>query len=155
MSTPLQIARSAAVSGSIASIVSTAVLALLSTVEGRGAVQPTNATSHWWYGDRAARAASARAGETTVGYATHHAAAIFWARLFETLRSRLSVRSVAGSAQLAAATAMVAAVVDYGIVPKRLTPGWELVLSRKSTGAAFLALAVGLTCGGLVSEPRR
>lgn len=155
MSTPLQIGRAAVVSGSVASVVSTAALALLSTVEGRGAAQPTNATSHWWYGDRAARVASPSAAETAVGYATNHAAAIFWALLFETLRSRLSVRSLSGSAQLAAATAMVAAVVDYGLVPKRLTPGWELVLSRKSTAAAFLALAAGLTLGGMLSEQRR
>ena len=118
-------------------------------------MQPTNATSHWWYGDRAAGLASAWVGETAVGYATHHAAAIFWALLFETLRSRLSVRTLAGSAQLAAVTAVVAAIVDYRLVPKRVTPGWELVLSRRSTAAAFLALAEGLTLGGILSDRRR
>lgn len=31
----------------------------------------------------------------------------------------------------------IAAIVDYGIVPKRLTPGWELSLSKKSMAGAF------------------
>jgi len=49
----------------------------------------------------------------------------------------------------------IAAVVDYGIVPKRLTPGWELSLSRKSMAGAFASLAIGLAAGALVSRQLR
>jgi hypothetical protein len=46
----------------------------------------------------------------------------------------------------------IAAIVDYGIVPKRLTPGWELSLSKKSMAGAFASLAIGLAAGALVSR---
>ncbi|MBP2238721.1 hypothetical protein J2Z31_005262 [Sinorhizobium kostiense] len=32
--------------------------------------------------------------------------------------------------------------------PKRLTPGWETVLPKRSVGAAFAAMALGLALGG-------
>ena len=37
----------------------------------------------------------------------------------------------------------IAAGIDYGATPKRLTPGWELVLSRRSMGATYGAMALG------------
>jgi hypothetical protein len=46
----------------------------------------------------------------------------------------------------------IAAIVDYGITPKRLTPGWELTLSRKAMVGAYAGLALGLAAGALVSQ---
>jgi hypothetical protein len=46
----------------------------------------------------------------------------------------------------------IAAVVDYGITPKQLTPGWELALSRQSMAGAFAGLAQGLAAGAYVSR---
>jgi hypothetical protein len=41
-----------------------------------------NSTSHWLHGDGAARE-TIDIAHTSVGYATHHASAVFWARPFE------------------------------------------------------------------------
>jgi hypothetical protein len=46
----------------------------------------------------------------------------------------------------------IAAVVDYGVAPKRLTPGWELVLNKRSIVAAYGALALGLAAGALLTQ---
>jgi len=47
----------------------------------------------------------------------------------------------------------IAAVIDYGAMPKRLTPGWELVLSKGSITVTYVAMALGLTAGALIAHP--
>jgi hypothetical protein len=63
--------RSAMVTGTAASVVSTAALGLLAQNEGKSAFQPTNATSHWLHGDRAALQHGVDAAHTLIGYATN------------------------------------------------------------------------------------
>ena len=46
----------------------------------------------------------------------------------------------------------IAAVIYYGATPKRLTPGWELVLSKRSIAATYVAMAFGLAAGALVAR---
>ena len=57
------------------------------------------------------------------------------------LRTTLSgtVVGIASSLVLA-----LAAFVDYVVVPKRLTPGWEKVVSPRSIALAYGAMAVAL-----------
>jgi hypothetical protein len=142
-------------SGSLASVTAVLALAAASKVEGRSAAAPLNATSHWLHGDAAAARDETDLSRTGVGFATHHSATIFWAGLFEALRqhsSRRDVISVGRDALIAAATA---AVVDYVFTPHRLTPGWELVLSKKSMAAAYAAMAAGFVGSELLFPPRK
>jgi hypothetical protein len=44
--------------------------------------------------------------------------------------------------------------VDYHLVPRRLTPGWELRLSRRSVALGFVALGVSLAVAEFL-RPRR
>ena len=46
--------RRALVTGTVASVTSTVALALAARAEGKGALQPVNATSHWLNGGKAA-----------------------------------------------------------------------------------------------------
>ena len=55
----------------------------------------------------------------------------------------------------AAATAALAACVDYGTMPRRLTPGWELSLSPRGVGVTFVGLALGLAGGALLARALR
>jgi hypothetical protein len=145
----------ALVSGTVASLATTAALSLLARGAGRPAVAPINATSHWLHGDAAADRSSPDAAHTLVGYVTHHGATVFWACLFERLAG---LRGRPGAPVLfrnAAAVAAIAAVVDYGIVPKRLTPGWELVLPKRRVATTYAVLAAGLAVGGWLSQRRR
>lgn len=148
------IVTSAIVSGTVSALLSTAVLAALSARRGRSAEQPLNATSHWLHGDGTASSPGVDVQRSGIGFATHHVSSIFWALLFEMLRRRQSRESdrFAASARCALATAAIAGTVDYGLVPKRLTPGWELVLPSRSVAAGFVALAAGLLAGGLIAD---
>jgi len=150
----MRVIRDALVSGSLASLGSTAALALAAWGEGKAALRPINATSHWLHGDGAAQHAGLDGRHTGVGYATNHAACVFWAVFFE---ASLVGRKRAPLPMLRDAVVMsaVAAAVDYGPTPKRFTPGWELVLSRKGMAVAYGGLALGLVAGALLTQSRR
>ncbi|WP_394885661.1 hypothetical protein ACG873_01015 (plasmid) [Mesorhizobium sp. AaZ16] len=79
---------STGVTGTVASFVTAAVLALLAKAEGTSALQPTNATSHWLHGDKSGGVRKADLEHTAVGFGTHHASAIFWAAPFEAWLAR-------------------------------------------------------------------
>lgn len=147
-----QLGLSAAVTGTVAALVSAAALAALAKAEGKGALQPVNATSHWAQGDEAAKVELPTASHTLVGFLTHHASAVFWAAPFEAWLALNPPRSLINLLRDALAMSGIAAVVDYGATPHRFTPGWELVLSRRSMVASYVALAFGLAAGALVSD---
>jgi len=149
------VVRSALLTGTVASLATTAALALLAKTEGKRAPQPTNSTSHWLHGESAGNVRRVDAAHTAVGYLTHHASAIFWALLFEAWLADRPRRSPARMLANASAMAGVAAAVDYGITPKRLTPGWEEVLPKRSIVATFGVLALGLAAGALASQEQR
>ena len=144
--------RFALTSGSVASATSTAALALLARAEGKGALQPVNSTSHWRNGKQAASFRKADLAHTAVGYATHHAATVFWAVLFEWwIGTRRPVAALPLMRDALAVSAF-AAVVDYGATPKRFTPGWEFVLSKRSMAVAYAAMALGLAAGASINR---
>jgi hypothetical protein len=145
----------AVITGTIASVVTTGALAGLAVLEGRGVSQPTNSTSHWLYGEEAGRVEDVDTAHTLVGYTTHHLSAIFWALPFEAWLARRPRRTPLALLRDAGVMSAIAAVVDYGLVPRRLTPGWESVLSKRSIVAAYAALAVGLALGTTVAQRLR
>ena len=150
-----QLLVSALVTGSVASVVSTIALAALANAEGKSPVQPTNSTSHWLHGDDAGRRETVDFAHTGVGFATHHASALFWALPFEAWLVSNPPRSNGELLRDAAVMSAVAAAVDYGLTPKRLTPGWELTLTKPSMVGAFASLALGLAGGALLSAHLR
>ncbi|MBC8642254.1 CoA transferase [Caballeronia sp. EK] len=79
---------------------------------------------------------------TGTGALIHWGASIFWGTLFETLlRKRRS--PPARIIRIAAVTAATAYVVDYHVVPKRITPGFEAHMPRRSFLPVYLALGAG------------
>ena len=130
MNKPFPLALSAVLTGSVASVVSTTALAALANAEGKSAVRPTSSTIHWLNGRTAGNYEEIDFEHTGIGLGTHYASALFWALPFEAWLAVYPPRTASGILRNTVAMAAVAGVVDYGIVPKRLTPGWELVLSR-------------------------
>lgn len=135
----------AALSGTAVSTSSTVTLALAAKAEGRHPVRPTNATGHWFRGDEAAKSRAFDAKHTLLGFATHEAASVFWAAIFQMLRKLGPRRSAAVDA---IGVSAFAAFVDYLVVPKRLTPGWEKVVTPRSILLAYgvMAFALWATC---------
>lgn len=149
-----RIFRRALASGTVASLTSTAALVVMARAERKAALRPTNSTSHWLNGPEAAAVEGADVGHTAVGYATHHAATVFWALLYEGWvagRGTVAPAPLLGSALIVSG---IAAAVDYGPTPERFTPGWELVLTKRSMAVAYGAMAVGLALAASLGRGR-
>lgn len=139
-------------SGILGSLASGVAAGGTARVEGRGALQPLNATSHWLHGQGAGRVRELDLEHTGVGALTHVASALFWAVPYSVWLQRQPRRSTEEIVAGGVATAAIAAAVDYIAMPRRLTPGWELALSRRGVGTTFVGLALGLAGGALLSR---
>jgi hypothetical protein len=125
--------REGAVTGTIAGLLSTAVLTISGRRQAGSAAAPINAVSHWLWGDESLHAQEPTLRHTLTGYVTNHLAAIFWAVLYSRAYGhRDEAKQLPQALAGAVATSAVAYVVDYHVVPERLTPGYE---HRISPGA--------------------
>jgi hypothetical protein len=79
-----------------------------------------------------------------LGYGTHHASALLWALPLAAWLAARPPRSSVETLRDASIISAIAPAVDYGMTPKRLTPGWELVFPTRSMFGAFAVLAIGL-----------
>jgi len=141
------------VSGTASSLLSTVALALMGKAEAGSAYGPTNAISHWIFGDKAARRDDPSLQHTATGYLIHHASATFWSVLFERFCGELMDRRDTGKTLAAAtATSAVACFVDYQLTPRRLHPGYEKRLSRPALAVVYGAFGVGLAAGAMLSR---
>lgn len=130
------------------SAATTAAAAICGALELGCAAAPVNAVSHIVWGDDAARQDEVSAKYTGLGAALNTGAVAMWS-VFHHLVFRPDRREPGLAPALArgAATAAVAYVVDYHLVPKRLTPGFEDRLSNRSLFAIYAVLAVSLAVG--------
>ena len=46
----------------------------------------------------------------------------------------------------------LALVIDYGLLPRKLSPGWHLALSRSSVLMGFMSMSLGLGLGGVAAR---
>jgi len=143
------------VSGTTASLLSSAALAAFGKRETGSMFAPTNAISHWIWGDKAARRDGPTLRYTLVGYLIHHASATFWAVLFERFAGeKLDGKSVALTVEAATAASAVACFTDYQLTPPRLRPGYEKRLSVPALAVVYGAFGLGLAAGALLSRRR-
>jgi hypothetical protein len=138
------------VAGGLASVLSTALLAIAGRRQTGSAAAPLNAVSHWYWGDEALHRQKADLAHTAVGYVTHHGAATFWAMVYAALASsKPATRTTQGLLLGAAATSATAYFTDFRLTPHRFTPGYEHRLSNGALLAVHAALAIGLAAGAL------
>lgn len=144
------------VSGAASSLVSTAALALVGRGETGSAYAPTNAVSHWIWGDEAAEHDGFSLKYTITGYVIHHLSATFWSVLFEHLAGeKLDRKDLRVTLATSAATSALACFADYKLTPQRLQPGYEKRLSKKSLAGVYAAFAVGMAIGAIVLRRNR
>jgi hypothetical protein len=137
-----------AVSGATASVVSTIALVLCGKRETGSAYAPTNAISHWLWGDKAATHKEPNPRYTLPGYLIHHASSTFWAVLLEKcFGEHINRDTPLNTLKVAATTSAVACFVDYKLTPRRLEPGYEMHLSKPSLFAVYAAFGLGLALG--------
>ena len=143
--------REGALAGSLASLLSTAVLATAGLRQAGSPVAPTNAVSHWLWGEESLHAQRPTLRHTLTGYVTHHLASIFWAALYSRLYGhRNAAKRLPQALAGGIATSAVACLIDYQLVPKRLTPGYEHRISKGAMVATYGALAAGFALGALL-----
>jgi hypothetical protein len=148
--------RRGALSGTLASVLSSLALALCGRREAGTALGPLNGPSQWIWGEPAAHVRRATWRHTAIGYAIHHLMSVGWATLHEKHFARPAVRrSPASYLATGALTAAAAAFADYRVVPRRFGPGFEKQLGRASLLAVYAAFAVGLALGSSVASRRQ
>jgi hypothetical protein len=149
-------ARQALVSGTTASLLSTVVMALAGKAEHDAPAGPLNGPSQWVFGRAAAHRRAASLRHTLTGFLIHHAMATGWALLHERLFGvRAKPRTPAQHLRNAAITAAAANFVDYQLTPRRLQPGFDAQLSRKSMFAVYAAFALGLAVYDVAKRRRQ
>lgn len=80
---------------------------------------------------------------TGVGFLVNYGASMLWALVYEVLgrrKRRSRVRALRDGALVSA----IAYGVDYHVVPRRFTPGFELRLPTRALAAVYASLAAGL-----------
>jgi hypothetical protein len=133
-------------SGSVAAVLSSVVVAACSACEARAPLAGVNAASQWFWGRGAKRHVRPSWRYTAVGYLVHHFSSLLWAGIYEAwCLHRPAPPRV--SAARAAVVATAACVVDYTITPPRFRPGFERHIGRASIATVYVAFGVGLFAG--------
>jgi hypothetical protein len=150
----------AVLSGSSASILSAAVLSTFSKIEEGSAAGGLNGPSQWFLGEEAAYSREASLKQTGLGYGIHHSTSIFWAAFYEYFCGRSNgdrlQRITPGQVVIEAVTmATTAYVVDYGLTPKRLQPGFDKHISSAGMVATYAGFAAGLAITTLLRQRSR
>lgn len=136
-----------AISGTISGALMGVVIGLVSRRETGRATYGLNAISHMAWGGRAGRRRDWSVEHTGLGLALNQLACLFWSGCLEAMVDDRRPASPARTAMEAIGMAGVAYVVDYHVVPRRFTPGFELVLPRRSYPLLYAGLAVSLWAG--------
>ena len=140
-------------SGSVASVVSTAVLSVCGCVEHRDPFLPLNGPSQWVWGRHAPHVPGFSIRHTVAGYVIHHTMSVLWATVFEKMRAgKAATRGPVHPLGAAVATSAAACFVDYRVMAKRFTPGFEKQLSRWSLLATYSAFALALAGAAIAAR---
>lgn len=133
----------------VATAVTTGAALLVSKLETGRAPAGLNATSHIVWGDGAARVDTLDVEHTFLGGVLNAGAMASWALVQELLPR---ARSPLGAFAKGVLVSALAYVVDYYVVPKRLTPGFEKRFSATGMWGMYAALAAALGGGAVLVE---
>ena len=145
--------RGALVSGTLAALAVTLAASFAARRATGSAAAALNATSHFLWGEGAGRQDDYSLKYTATGFAANYGASVFWALCYELLaqgRPRSRARALRDGALVSAA----AYVVDYHVVPRRLTPGFEMRIAPTALALVYAALGLGLSARDLWSSGR-
>ena len=137
----------------VATVATTVATVACGAIENRNPAAPVNAISHIAWGDKAARREAVSGKYTGVGAALNATAMMSWAGFHHWLFKPHNRNSgLVGGLLRGAVTSGIAYVVDYHVVPRRLTPGFEKRLSNRSLLTIYAALAAGLAVGERLAQ---
>ena len=143
-----------AATGAAATAATTATILCLGHQRDASSWAPLNAVSHIAFGDEAARHTELSTKYTATGAALNTAAILSWAALHAGVMRMLPRRDLPAAIGAGAAVAAAAYVIDYYVVPRRLTPGFEKRLDGRSLFWIYSSLAAGLAAGWATRQSR-
>ena len=117
---------------------------------------PLNAVSHIAWGDEALEQKTFSVKYTLVGALLSVSSVGGWAALHEMLCGEAEEREQVGvSLAGAVGVAALAWLIDYKVVPRRLQPGFESRVTRRSMWLIYAVLAVALAGSGVFQARAR
>jgi hypothetical protein len=153
MSTTTNLLESTLRTGAAASVATALTAALFGQAEKGKPLAPINAVSHIAFGSEAAEHNEPSCKYTATGLLLHTAAVTMWSAVYEAIHERREKpNDLAGALVDGAIVSGLAYITDYFLVPKRLTPGFELRLSNSSLAGIFGMLALSLAVGSLATK---
>lgn len=133
--------------GAIAGIGTLATVALRGARDTGSALAPINATSHVIWGPAAGQVERPTLRHTLPGAVINLGSGLWWALVFQKLFGAATERRGLPAALLGGvATAGLAYLLDYRLLPRRLSPGWEQRITGRSLRLSLgvMGLAIGL-----------
>lgn len=146
--------RTALLAGTGASTTTTLTVALAGLDEQGSPWLALNSVSKMVHGNHAPWRNEVSWKYTGTGVLLNTAAVFSWAAVYAVLRGRRTRTDYVRAVTAGAATSALAYVIDYHVVPERLTPGFEKRLPNRSIGLVYAALALGLAASELAQPDR-
>lgn len=131
----------------------TSVAVMVAAVQERKSMfAPINAISHILFGDAAIGVKRPIPKFLFSGLVLNLFAMFGWAAIAELAYQLLHITrgQAVATILVAVAVTVVAYVTDFFIVPKRLTPGFERIISQGALVAVYGVLAAAFACSGLM-----
>ena len=154
MSSTMRFLEKAAITSAVATSATTLAVAGFGLAEQGNAVAPLNAVSHIPFGDEAAAQDDVSLKYTATGLGLNALAIGSWGAVHELMFGSAADKGDVATALIGGVVvSTLAYVVDYHVVPERVTPGFEKRLSGKALLGVYAALALGLGVGSLM-RPR-
>ena len=118
-------------------------------------VAPTNAVSHIIWGDNAMKKNQLDLKHTGTGAMLHYLSAIWWAFWYEWgFGEQAEKKGVVKAMEGGAIISSLAYLIDYHILPKRLSPGFEARLPSNSLPIMFGVIGLTLPLRAIFNHMR-
>lgn len=123
----------------------------LAGLTGKHLLAPVQAISHIAFGEQAYLTNRLNLTFASVGFLLNAFAMVGWSVVAELILRGLKVTpsSVLGTFAIGFCISALAYWVDFKVVPKRFTPGFEHVLSRRALYLVYWILAISIGMGSL------
>ena len=132
-------------------VLSIGSIMMLAAIERKAPSAPVTAISHIVYGDKAIDSRRVDLLHFVIGFGLNLMAMIGWSVVAEIGFRVLHIlpNNFIGTCFVASAVSVLAYFTDFYVVPKRFTPGFEHILSRRALFITYVFLAVSFLIGGM------
>lgn len=148
---PLRLATRSLVTGTLTSVATSGVAAILSKLAGQSAAAPINASAQVVHGEKAARRERPSLKYTVVGFGLNYAASLIWGAVYERARHGKPA-TLGASLARGTATAAGAFIIDQYVVPRLTGSGMGKRLSDRQLMATYVAMALSLPIRELIDR---